>query len=45
MPALLARLHDTKHLLRGNNDPDATLGAAGWASTADSAEIEGKATP
>ena len=26
---LLARLHGTKHLLRGNNDPDATLAAPG----------------
>jgi calcineurin-like phosphoesterase family protein len=36
---LLARLHGTKHLLRGNNDPDATLAAPGWASVADYAEI------
>lgn len=27
VPDLLARLHRTKHLLRGNNDPDATLTA------------------
>lgn len=40
VPALLARLHGTKHLLRGNNDPDATLAAAGWASTGDYAEID-----
>ncbi len=39
VPALLDRLHGTKHLLRGNNDPDATLTAAGWASTSDYAEI------
>lgn len=39
VPALLDRLHGTKHLLRGNNDPDATLTAAGWASTRDYAEI------
>lgn len=39
VPALLDRLHGTKHLLRGNNDPDATLTAAGWASTGDYAEI------
>ena len=38
--ALLARLHGTKHLIRGNNDPDATLAAAGWASVADYTEIE-----
>ena len=37
---LLARLNGTKHLLRGNNDPDATLAAPGWASVADYAEIE-----
>ncbi|HEX8420171.1 MAG TPA: metallophosphoesterase family protein [Sphingomonas sp.] len=37
---LLARLNGTKHLLRGNNDPDATLAAAGWASVGDYAEIE-----
>lgn len=36
---LLARLHGTKNLLRGNNDPDATLAAPGWASVADYAEI------
>lgn len=39
VPALLDRLHGTKHLLRGNNDPDATLAAPGWASTGDYAEI------
>lgn len=37
---LLARLNGTKHLLRGNNDPDATLAAAGWASVGDYAEVE-----
>jgi len=37
---LLARLNGKKHLLRGNNDPDATLSAHGWASVADYAEIE-----
>ena len=37
---LLARLHGTKHLLRGNNDLDATAAAAGWASVGDYAEIE-----
>ncbi|MDR6147869.1 calcineurin-like phosphoesterase family protein [Sphingomonas sp. SORGH_AS870] len=40
VPALLARLHGTKHLLRGNNDPDATLTAQGWASVGDYAEME-----
>ncbi|KHL24140.1 metallophosphoesterase [Croceibacterium mercuriale] len=39
VPALLARLNGTKHLLRGNNDPDATLQAEGWVSTAAYAEI------
>ena len=38
--ALLARLHGRKHLLRGNNDPDATLAAAGWESVGDYAELE-----
>ena len=37
---LLARLNGTKHLLRGNNDPAATLSAAGWASVGDYAELE-----
>jgi calcineurin-like phosphoesterase family protein len=40
VPALLARLNGTKHLIRGNNDPPATLAAPGWASVADYAEIE-----
>jgi calcineurin-like phosphoesterase family protein len=38
--ALLATLNGTKHLLRGNNDPDATGAAPGWASVGDYAEIE-----
>ena len=38
--ALLARLAGTKHLMRGNNDPDGTLAAAGWASVGDYAEVE-----
>ncbi|WP_375383375.1 metallophosphoesterase family protein [uncultured Sphingomonas sp.] len=38
--ALLATLHGTKHLLRGNNDPPETLAANGWASVADYAELE-----
>ncbi len=37
---LLARLNGTKHLLRGNNDPDATLAAEGWTSVGDYAEID-----
>jgi len=40
VPALLARLHGTKHLIRGNNDPPDTGDAAGWAGVADYAEIE-----
>ncbi len=37
--ALLARLAGGKHLIAGNNDPQATRDAAGWASVADFAEI------
>jgi calcineurin-like phosphoesterase family protein len=40
VPALLARLNGTKHLLRGNNDPPATVAAEGWASVQDYAELE-----
>jgi calcineurin-like phosphoesterase family protein len=40
VPRLLARLHGTKHLIRGNNDPDATIAAHGWASTGTYAELE-----
>ena len=40
VPGLLARLNGCKHLLRGNNDPDATLSAPGWASVGDYAEID-----
>ena len=36
---LLAQLNGTKHLVRGNNDPDATLAAHGWASVQDYAEL------
>ena len=36
---LLARLHGTKHLLRGNNDPDDTVAAPGWASVGDYIEM------
>ncbi|SEJ19193.1 Calcineurin-like phosphoesterase superfamily protein [Sphingomonas sp. OV641] len=39
VPDLLAALNGTKHLIRGNNDPDGTLQSAGWASTADYAEL------
>jgi calcineurin-like phosphoesterase family protein len=37
---LLAQLNGTKHLVRGNNDPDATLAAEGWASVQDYVELE-----
>lgn len=40
VPALLGRLNGTKHLLRGNNDPDATVAATGWESAGNYAEIE-----
>lgn len=40
VPALLARLNGTKHLIRGNNDPPGTVEAAGWASVADYRELE-----
>lgn len=36
---LLERLHGTKHLMRGNNDPLATEEATGWASVHDYAEL------
>ena len=39
VPALLARLNGTKHLVRGNNDDPATGEAAGWASVQDYAEL------
>lgn len=44
VPALLARLNGTKHLVRGNNDPPGTLGAEGWGSAQDYAEhaVEGR---
>ncbi len=36
---LLARLHGTKRLIRGNNDPDPVAAAAGWAEVRDYAEL------
>ncbi len=42
LPALLAALHGTKHLLRGNNDPAEIGDVPGWASVRDYAEIEGE---
>ena len=38
--SLLARLHGTKHLIRGNNDASAVGDEPGWASVADYAELE-----
>ncbi|MBB5712274.1 metallophosphoesterase family protein [Sphingomonas xinjiangensis] len=40
VPALLDQLNGTKHLIRGNNDPDAVLKAGGWASVGDYRELE-----
>lgn len=42
--ALLAQLHGTKHLIIGNNDPETTTAASGWASVQHYAEmrIEGQ---
>ncbi len=37
---LLARLHGSKHLVTGNNDPVATTGQSAWASVQPYAEIE-----
>jgi calcineurin-like phosphoesterase family protein len=37
---LLEQLAGSKHLLRGNNDSEATLAAVGWTSVADYAELE-----
>jgi calcineurin-like phosphoesterase family protein len=45
VPALLARLHGTKHLIRGNNDPPATVAAAGWASAQNYVELELEGVP
>jgi calcineurin-like phosphoesterase family protein len=43
--ALLARLAGTKHLIAGNNDPEATRAAEGWAGVGAFAEIEVEGTP
>jgi calcineurin-like phosphoesterase family protein len=40
VPELLARLNGIKHLVRGNNDPDGTAAASGWASVQAYAELE-----
>jgi calcineurin-like phosphoesterase family protein len=37
--ALLAGLNGTKHLIVGNNDPEATLASRGWASVQHYAEL------
>jgi calcineurin-like phosphoesterase family protein len=37
---LLARLNGVKHLVRGNNDPEATVAADGWASVGDYVELD-----
>ncbi len=42
---LLAALHGNKHLITGNNDPDATRRSSGWASVQDYAEIDVDGTP
>jgi calcineurin-like phosphoesterase family protein len=39
VPALLAQLNGTKHLVRGNNDPVTTGDAPGWASVQEYAEL------
>ena len=39
MPALLARLNGTKHLLVGNNNPAGTIASEDWASVHDYAEV------
>jgi calcineurin-like phosphoesterase family protein len=36
---LLASMHGRKHLVAGNNDPEGTRRAPGWASVADYAEL------
>ena len=36
---ILARLHGRKHLLTGNNDPEAVTGLPGWASVAPYREL------
>ena len=38
--ALLARLHGTKHLITGNNDPPAVAALPGWHSVQPYAELE-----
>jgi calcineurin-like phosphoesterase family protein len=40
LEALLARLHGRKHLVAGNNDPEAVRRLACWASVRDYAELE-----
>jgi calcineurin-like phosphoesterase family protein len=40
VPGLIERLHGDIHLIRGNNDPDAALTSAGWASVHDYVELD-----
>ena len=40
VPGLLDRLRGRKHLIRGNNDPDATAAAPGWTSVGHYAELD-----
>jgi calcineurin-like phosphoesterase family protein len=42
---LLARLHGRKHLVTGNNDPDALLALPAWASVQAYAEVTVEGTP
>jgi calcineurin-like phosphoesterase family protein len=39
MAGILHRLAGTKHLVRGNNDPDETVALPGWASVVERAEL------
>ncbi|PWE53752.1 hydrolase [Metarhizobium album] len=39
-PELLAELNGRKHLIIGNNDPETTTGAKGWASVQHYAELQ-----
>jgi calcineurin-like phosphoesterase family protein len=39
VPSLLARLNGRKHLIRGNNDPQAACDAPGWVSMSEYREL------
>ena len=43
--AVLARLHGRKHLVTGNNDPDAVRALPGWASVSPYMELSVDGTP